>query len=123
MKSYDFQKDKIYHKYSDGNNNKSHDSIIISKEIDIIKLIGTTEDGYIRIWNFHTGLLINKIEVSNCSIYGICLWSEDYAFVASRDKSIKLVDIKSGRIVNNLIGCDNYVLTLKKIFFQNMENA
>ena len=117
VKSYDFQKDKIFHKYFDGDNNKSHDSIIISKEEDVVKLIGTTEDGYIRIWNFHSGILINKILASDCSIYGICLWSEDYVFVGSKDKSIKLIDIKSGKIVNNLIGCNNYVLTLKKIFF------
>ena len=117
VKSYDFQNNKIYHKYSDGDNNKSHDSIIINIDEDIVKLICTTEDGFIRVWNFHTGVFVNKIEVSDYSIYGICLWNRDYVFVGCKDKSIKLIDIKNGKIVDRLIHCNNYSLTLKKLFF------
>ena len=117
VKSYDFQNNKIYHKYSDGDNNKSHDSIIINIDEDIVKLICTTEDGFIRVWNFHTGVFVNKIEVSDYSIYGICLWNRDYVFVGCKDKSIKLIDIKNGKIIDSLIDCNNYSLTLKKLFF------
>ena len=113
-KSYDFNKNKLYHKYSD-NNNKSHDSIIINATDEIIKLIGSSEDGYIRIWNFNTGFLLNKIKISKNNLYGICLWNNDYLIIGERDKAIKILELKSEKIIKSLSGYNNFVLTIKKI--------
>ena len=114
VKSYDYDENKLYHKYCD-NNSKSHDSIAININEDLIKLIESSEDGNIRIWNFHSGILLNKIKINNRSIYGICLWNNEYLFVGCRDKAIKLVEIKSGKIIKNYSGDNNYALTIKKV--------
>ena len=117
VKSYDFNENELYHKYCDkNNNNKSHDSMVINKCEELIKLIESSEDGNIRIWNFHSGLLLDKIKFDNYSIFGICLWNNDYLFVSCKDKTIKLIEIKTGKIIINLLGDNNYILTLKKVF-------
>ena len=118
VKSYDFTNNKIYHIYNDNkdnDNNKDHNSIIINDKEDIIKIIESSEDGKIRIWDFHSGSLINKIEILNSRLYGICLWNNKYLFVGNNDKNIKLINLEKGTISKYLIGHNNYVLTLKKI--------
>ncbi len=113
VKSYDYNKNKIYHLYSDDNNNEGHFSIIINDTEEIVKLIGSSYDGKIRVWNFHSGELMFKIIVGDNKLYGICLWNNEYLFVG--EKEIKLIDLKNGIIVNDLIGHNSLVLTIKKI--------
>ena len=114
-KSYDFNENKNYFKYYEYNDKEDHNSLIIINNKDIIKLIESSEEGYIRIWNFHHGELIDKIKVIDNELYGICLWNEDYLFVGCDDETIKLIDLKNKNIVKNLIGHNNSVLTIKKI--------
>ena len=45
----------------------------------------------------------------------ICLWNNDYFFVGSSDKIIKLVEINTGEIIDNLYGHNNEVLSIQKI--------
>ena len=80
----------------------------------LVKLIESCEDGNIRIWNFHNSKLLNKIENNNDILYGICLWNNNYIFVAT-DEDIKGINIKNKKIENNLIGHNEIVLTVKKI--------
>ena len=47
---------------------------------------------------------------------GMSLWNENYLFVGCSDKTIKIIEIKSGLIVKSLTGHNNWVLTIKKIF-------
>ena len=59
IKSYDYSKDKLYHDYKDNsfndNNNKyCHNYIIVNCYKDIIRLIESSWDNNIRIWNFHS---------------------------------------------------------------------
>ena len=61
--SYDYNKNKQYHKYYD-DDKKGHWSIIIYEDQGIIKLIESSFDGNIRIWNFHSELLLSKINVN-----------------------------------------------------------
>ena len=115
IKSYDYDENKIYHKYCD-NDNKHHDSVVINNNEDIIKLIDSCKDGVIRIWNFHSGLLLKKVKISkDYNLYGLCLWNKDYLFVGCEDKTIKLIELKSGKNIKNLIGHNNRVITIKKI--------
>ena len=119
VKSYDYDENKLYHKFCD-NDSKSHDSIVININEDIIKLIESSEDGNIRIWNFHSGILLNRIKINNRSLYGICLWNNEYLFLGCKDKTIKLVEIKSGKIIKNYIGENTYALTIKKIILPKL---
>ena len=109
--SYDYDKNKIYRKY----NNNSVFSFLVNNDNGIIKLITSCSDGNIRIFNFHSGLLLNKIKVSNQILYGICLWNDNFLFTGSKDGSIKLLEIKKGIYVKSFDGHFEQVLTIKKI--------
>ena len=115
IKSYDYNKNKIYHKYCD-NDKKTHYNIIINeKDKDkLIKLIEAGGDGNVRIWDFHRGLLVNKINVCENGLRNICLWDNEYLFVGCHD-SIKLIDLRENIIIKN-INCQNYQInSIKKI--------
>ena len=115
VKSYDYTENKLYFKYHDNGNNHGHDSIIVDNSKETIKLIESSGDGFIRIWKFHSGILLNKIFTGNNELRGLCLWNNNYLFVGSTDNTIKLVEIKNGIIVKSLTGYNNEVCTIKKI--------
>ena len=115
VKSYDYSKNELYHIYGE-NDLEDHCSIIINSHKEIIKMIESSGDGSIRIWNFHTGELLNHITATKKRLFGMCLWNNEYLFVGCEDKTIKLIEIKSGDIINNLIGKNKVVLTIKKLF-------
>ena len=78
-------------------------------------MIESSEDNIIRIWNFHSGVLLNKIQLSNDGLFGICLWNNTYLFIGCGDSKIKLIDYKNGKIINDIIGHNNCVVSIKKI--------
>ena len=112
--SYDYSKKEIYYKYYD-NKNEGHLSYAIDKNGDITKLIESCNDGNIRIWNFHSGILLSKTKVSDRTLYGVCIWDKNYLFVACGDKTIKLIDLKNNTIIKSLFGFKNEILLIKKI--------
>ena len=118
IKSYDFNENKIYHKYCDKNDGEDgdkedHDSIIIINE-EITKILESSEDGNIRIWNFHSGILLKKISISQSKLYGICLWNNNYLIVSCDDKTLKIIDFKREIIINNLMGNET-IINIKTI--------
>ena len=124
VKSYDYNKNELYYKYIDKNilnffhireDNYARQSIIITENKGIIQLIESSMDGNIRIWNFHSGILLNKIKISNQGLKGICLWNDNYLFVGCEDKTIKLVELNNKLIIKSLDGHDDSVTTVKKI--------
>ena len=115
VKSYDYQQNKIYHKYYD-NDSKSHSCFVINNKDEIIELIESCIDGNIRIWDFHSGELLNKINVNNECLYGICLWNKEYLFVGCKDKTIKLISL-SKKIIIKKLKTNNPVITIKKITY------
>ena len=114
VKSYDYSENKLYFKYGDPGNNHGHDSIIIDNSKETIKLIESSGDGFIRIWKFHTGVLLDKICIGKNELRGLCLWNSNYLFVGCTDNTIKLVEIKNGIIVKSLTGYNNEICTIKK---------
>ena len=115
LKSYDYNENKVYHIYND-NDKKRHCSIIIDNKENIIKMIESSFDGNIRIWDFHSGILLNKIKVcENSWLFGICLWDNEHLFVACGDKTIKLINIKKKLVISNLNIFKNKVLSIKKV--------
>ena len=122
IKSYDFNENIIYHKYCDKNDcddgdKEDHDSIIIINE-EITKIIESSEDGNIRIWDFHSGILLKKISISQHKLYGICLWSNDYLIVSCEDKTLKIIDLKREIIINNLMENET-IIAIKTIIHPN----
>ena len=112
VKSYDYNKNRLYHKYCEYDN-RGHFSIIVYNDENIIKLIESCFDGIIRIWNFHYNILLNKITISNKALFGIHLLNNNNLLVGCEDKTIKLVEIKNGAIVQNLHSHYKWVICIK----------
>ena len=107
---------KLYYKYEDNNNDNdnvndnndhniflNHYSVKIKKKGQIIKLIESCEDGNIRIWNFHTGELMQKFKVSFDNLFTICFWKDEYLFIGCGDFTIKLLKLENGDIIEEFI--------------------
>jgi WD40 repeat protein len=82
----------------------------------------SSEDGHIRIWHFHGGLLLNKIRVSKGNINGISLYNDKYAFVGTDDQNIKLIDLEEGSIIKKLHAHSKEVLNVGVIFTEKYGN-
>jgi len=115
IKSYDYNQNTIYHKYYDCESFEHVCLIIDEKEEGIIKLIDTSKDGNIRIWNFYSCELLNKININIDLLFGIYLWNNDYLFFGKNNKIIKLVKLKERIIIKNIFFYDNYVVEIKMI--------
>ena len=122
VKSYNYNKNEPYHKYFDKCINGYHYSIILYNHNSVVKLMESSEDGNIRIWHFHGGLLLNKIKVSKGNINGISLYNERYAFVGSDDQNIKLIDLEEGSVIKKLHAHSKEVLNVEVIFTQKYGN-
>ena len=48
-------------------------------------------------------------------MYGICLWDVNNLFVGCIDMTMKLININNGKIIKNLSGHREEVVTIKKI--------
>ena len=114
VKSYDFNKSKIYHKYFYEDDNGRHFNIIINELEEIIELIESSNEGIIRIWNFHSGELFYIIKDSISSLICICLWDKDTIIVGSRDRTIKIIDLNKKKVTDSIFS-QGYILTIKKI--------
>ena len=118
IKSYDYYKNDVYHKYIDFESNSAfywHFSIIVTNNNGKIKIIETFFDESVRIWNFHTYQQLNKIKINDEGLRGICLWNNDYLFIGYDDRTIKLIEIKNWLVIKSLTGHANEVITVKKI--------
>ena len=43
------------------------------------------------------------------------MWNNEYIFVGCDDKTIKIIELKNGKIINELKGHNNKVLSIKSI--------
>ena len=120
LKSYDYNENKVYHIYNDKDNSR-HCSATINNKEEIIKMIESSFDGHIRIWDFHSGILLNKIKVcDNDWLFGICLWDNEHLFVGCGDKTIKIINLKKKLIISKLNDFNKKVLCLKKLKHLNL---
>ena len=113
--SYDFKMLKIYHKYSDKDNERYNMSIFIQNIGEELNLLETSCDGNIRLWNFHSAELKMKIFINNYPLYAIYLWNNNYIIVGCYDGTIKIIELKSKKIIKSLLLHNNRVLTIKKL--------
>ena len=116
IKSYDYYHNKLYQNYSD-NDNRNHLCVIVkeNKYEKIIKIFDSCYDGNIRIWDFHSGQLLQKIEVTNKNLYGFCLWDDENILVGCEDKTIKIINIKNCNSINFLFGHIIRVVSVKNL--------
>ena len=113
IRAYNYSENKIYHNYKEEKNNSNHYDVVINKNNNIIKLIESSGDENIRIWNFHSGKLLYKINLQKLS-FGLSLLNDNYLFVGG-NKEIYLLELKNGLIVKTLNGHNHYVNGIKKL--------
>ena len=114
--SFDLENNQIYKCFSEDNSNFHFYIIVNNKNKEgIIQIIESSADGKIRIWDFHGGKLLYKININNNWLFGMCLWDNQYIFVGDGDSGIKLVDLLSGKIMNQLSDINGRIITIKKI--------
>ena len=114
IKSYDYNNNDVYKNYSDNEENGGC-SVIIREDKEIIELIESSYDGNIRIWNFHSGELLNKIKVSDDCLREICMWNNEYIFIGCNDSIIKIIELKNEKIIKELKGHKNEIISIKII--------
>ena len=116
-RSFDLEENKLYHKYYDKDMSTDwHGSLKINFSDNIVKLIDTNwEDDYLMIWDFHKGTLLSKFKTGGKTIRCLCEWDEYNYFVGDKDHSIKLVDIKNGKVIKTFNAHIDWVVTIKKI--------
>ena len=115
IKSYDYNENKIYHKYEDNNIRLHYSFIIHSNKEDIIELIESCSDGNIRIWNFHTGELLRKIMVCKKGLNSIFLWNDISLFIGCDDRVIRMLKLDNSKI-EEVISLNQNILTLKFLY-------
>ena len=115
VKSYDYTENRVLHEYYEVYTSY-HFGIIIYKQDNIVKIIDSATDGYIRIWDFHNKILLKKIIGTNNRewIYGISLWKNDYLLTGC-NKSINLINLKDGKLVKVFEGHNKRVITIIKM--------
>lgn len=119
LKSYDYIKNELYHEYTDKKENELYSHAIIYTNSDnALIIISSSFDGYIRLWNFHTNKLINKIKIKSSILFEICLWNNDYLFVGCGNDELNLINLKNGNI-NSFHRHKNAVINIKKFYHKN----
>ena len=93
INSYDFNENKIYHKYYINNNDIMTyltNGIIIYKQKKV-KLIESNRDGNLRIWDFHSGEFLRKIKINDSGLLGVCLWNKNCLFAGCNGNNLQLI--------------------------------
>jgi WD40 repeat protein len=121
-KSFDLEENKLYHKYYDEEeiNTDWHASLKINLSDNKVKLIDSCwKDDFIRIWDFHKGILLSKFKIGGINIKCICHWDKNLYFIGNKDYSIKLVDIKNEKVIKTFNAHKDWVVTIRKIKIDN----
>ena len=119
-KSYDLKTNKIYNIYEHKEEYSDYNvSLIINKINDKICLIESSIGGFIRIWNFHSAKLLNKIDIrknyGDQILYGLCLWNNKYLFIGNNKGQIILLELNNSKIIKQFQCNNGSILTIKKI--------
>jgi len=115
LKVHDFDDCSVYNTYYE-KEQSAHAYIILYKNENKnrLELIDADMKGFIRIWDFHSAKLLKTIKMETI-VNGICLWDNRYLATSGRDSLIKLVDLRSKKIIKKLSGHEKETLSVKKI--------
>ena len=119
--SYDYEENIVYQHYMDKNSVYDCSSIIIYDDNtnNRVNLIYSTGDGFIKIWDFHLGELLNIIKINEGYIFSICLFDDKYLFSGGKyykNEIIKKEDEKSNIKIIHLNGETTCKLIEHKIY-------
>ena len=114
--SYDFNNNKINKIFHDLGEyyNGSHVYIRVIENQNNIKIIESCYDGKIRIWDFNSGELIQKINVSNEALFGFSLFKDEYLIIGG-DGKILLLNLKKNNECSEFEIGNNPIVTINGI--------
>ena len=94
----------------------THSYIVIyeNKANDQVQLIDSNMKGFIHIWDFHTAECLKSISI-NQYVNGICLWDDQYLISTGKDKEVKVIDLKEGKVTRRLTGHNRETLSAHKV--------
>jgi hypothetical protein len=123
IKSYDFDNNTLYKKYSEkGIEGYSNMEIIKTKE-GIIKLITSCAAyGLILIWNFNSGILLNKI-ITGEKFFTFFLYNEKILFIGTMKGDLILMDLLSQDKKNIKNIHENYINCINNFIHKTGENC
>ena len=96
--SIDYNENKVYNKYYFKDVKYSINILMYNKEE--LKMIESSGKCNIRIWDFHSGKLLQTINIPNCIFYGLSLWDDENLLVSCKSKEIKIIKINGGKMIN-----------------------
>ena len=116
VSSYDFTKFLLYHKYEISNSTNHKTAKVYSEtKTNIVKIIFPCREGYLVIFNFHSGELINKIFCGTDNLIGLCLWADNFIFTGGQNKKLKLVDLNLKSVIKELNEHNQWICSIKSI--------
>ena len=95
-------------------NNKEQYSISVFDKDDVLKFIESSGDYFIRIWDFHSGKLLNKIKLDISKyykVYSYCASNNNYLFGGAGEYII-IIDLKTQKIESVSFG-NNLAFTIQ----------
>ena len=131
INSFDLNASKEYHEYQNEIKSNAIKNIIIDNKEEIIKIIALTSSN-IQIWNFNTEEKLFNIDFGLEGlnrINNISLWNSNFCLISifhgeENSTIIKLVDLKNGKIIKNLIKYENEnLISIDKISHESFGDA
>ena len=97
VKIFDYLNNKLIKKFSDKDNSINYLSVVIHKNNNKARLISTSSDGILRIWDYNEPqILLESIQTySHSWLVGLDLINDQYLLGACADGSIKEFDLKN----------------------------
>jgi WD40 repeat protein len=115
VKSYVFKTGLLYKTYKTSPSNW-HMSAVVNQLPEVTHLIESDGSGTVRIWDFHTAILLKTVSlVSGYNLRGICLWNDRYLFGAGSDCHIKLFDLKANTFLKDFSSHTKTACSIQKI--------
>lgn len=112
---FNFDDLSLYKTYVD-RETTSHAYIIVyeDEKNNQVQLLDSDMKGFINIWDFYSGDCLKRISVKTI-VSGICLWDDQYVIATGKDKTIKIVDFKEGKVIRSLVGHNKETISVRKI--------
>ena len=117
VNSYDLKQKILYRTYETSRATNHKTACVLKDNKNIEKIFFPCNEGYLLIFNFHTGEMINKIICGNDddNLVGFCFWNENYIFTGGKNKILKLVDINKGQLIKEFKEHKRIICSMKTI--------
>jgi WD40 repeat protein len=118
IKSYDYNKNDLFKLYKDSYSFCKLLSFQIYKNNQRFKILGSCQDRIIRVWDFFTGKLMNKIEYELNELRGIITYNESI-LIGIEDNLIQFIDLKNHKKIITLNKHEDKISSIQKKLLKN----